>query len=91
MSQQYFGPVDLQTRVLREEIEQTGRRFVMIIDGELRQQKTFSYGTLSSTKCRHRWSFLGWDGGAAAAKQHRWDLVASPNPQIRERKRGVFA
>ncbi|HWW79344.1 MAG TPA: hypothetical protein VNY82_07090, partial [Steroidobacteraceae bacterium] len=31
--------------------------------------------------------FLGW-AEALRTKQHRWDLVASSNPQIRERKRG---
>ena len=85
VSQQYFGPVDLQTPVLREEIEQTGRRFVMIIDAELRQQKTFSYATLSNLPSPLE--FLGWTE-ALRAEQHRWDLVASSSPQIRERKRG---
>jgi len=84
-SQQYFGPVDLQTPVLREEIEQAERRFVMIIDDELRQQKMFSYATLSNLPSPLE--FLGWTE-ALRARQHRWDLVASSNPQIRERKRG---
>jgi len=84
-SQQHFGPVDLQTPVLREEIEQAQRRFVMIVDDELRQQKTFNYGTLSNLPSPLE--FLGWTE-ALRAKQHRRDLVASSNPQIRERKRG---
>jgi alkyl hydroperoxide reductase subunit AhpC len=84
-SQQHFGPVDLQTPVLREEIEQSQRRFVMIIDDELRQRKIFSYGTLSNLPSPLE--FLGW-AEALRTKQHRWDLVASSNPQIRERKRG---
>lgn len=41
--QQHFGPVDLQTPVLRESIEQSEQRFVMIIDNALRIQKTFVY------------------------------------------------
>ncbi len=84
-SQQYFGPVDLQTPALREEIEQVKRRFVMIIDDELRQQKIFSYGALSNLPSPLE--FLGW-AEALRAKQHRWNLVASSNPPIRERKRG---
>jgi hypothetical protein len=84
-SQQYFGPVDLRTPVLREEIEQAERRFVMIIDDELRQQKIFSYAALSNLPSPLE--FLGWTE-ALRAKQHRWDLVASSSPQIRERKRG---
>jgi alkyl hydroperoxide reductase subunit AhpC len=84
-SQQYFGPVDRQTPVLREEIELAKRRFVMIIDDELRQQKIFSYGTLSNLPSPLE--FLGWTE-ALRAKQHRWNLVASSNPPIRERKRG---
>jgi alkyl hydroperoxide reductase subunit AhpC len=84
-SQQYFGPVDRQTPVLREEIELAKRRFVMIIDDELRQQQIFSYGTLSNLPSPLE--FLGWTE-ALRAKQYRWNLVASSNPPIRERKRG---
>lgn len=84
-TQQHFGPVDLQTPVLREEIEQSGGRFVMIIDDELRLRKMFSYATLSDLPSPL--DFLGW-AEALRSKQHRWDLVASSNPQIRERKRG---
>jgi hypothetical protein len=65
-SQQHFGPVDLQTPVLRAEIEQPGRRFVMIIDGELRQQKLFSYDSLSNLPSPLE--FLGW-AEALRAKQ----------------------
>jgi alkyl hydroperoxide reductase subunit AhpC len=57
-TQQHFGPVDLQTPVLREALEQVGQRFVMIIDGELRQQKVFSYDTLSGLPSPLE--FLGW-------------------------------
>ena len=57
-TQQHFGPVDLQTPVLREALERVGQRFVMIIDGELRQQKTFSYDTLSGLPSPLE--FLGW-------------------------------
>jgi alkyl hydroperoxide reductase subunit AhpC len=84
-TQQHFGPVDLQTPVLREEIEQSGARFVMIIDDELRLQKMFSYATLSDLPSPLE--FLGW-AEALRSKHHRWDLVASSNPHIRERKRG---
>lgn len=42
-----LGTVDLQAAALREEIEQPGRRFVMIIDSALRKQKVFSYNDLS--------------------------------------------
>jgi hypothetical protein len=45
---QHFGPVDLQTPVLREAIEQSDRRFVMIIDSALRIQRTFTYQALSN-------------------------------------------
>jgi hypothetical protein len=44
--------------VLREALEQVGQRFVMIIDGELRQRKTFSYDTLSGLPSPLE--FLGW-------------------------------
>jgi hypothetical protein len=57
-SQHHFGPVDLQTPVLREAIEQTGRRFVMIIDSALRIQKTFTYQELS--KLPSPLELLGW-------------------------------
>jgi hypothetical protein len=57
-TQQHFGPVDLQTPALRAALERSGRRFVMIIDGELRQRKTFSYDTLSGLPSPLE--FLGW-------------------------------
>jgi hypothetical protein len=102
-TQQHFGPVDLQTPVLREALERVGRRFVMIIDGELRQQKTFSYDTLSGLPSPLE--FLGWAealrtkqiAGLAAfpaapalrqCMSERFKVVASSIPQIRERKRG---
>jgi hypothetical protein len=100
-SQQHFGPVDLQTPVLREALEQKERRFVMIIDGELRRQKTFSYDTLSGLPSPLE--FLGW-AEALRTKQMathqesspalarcmlgRQGVVASSSPRIRERKRG---
>jgi alkyl hydroperoxide reductase subunit AhpC len=92
-TQQQFGPVDLQTPVLREALEQVGQRFVMIIDGELRQRKTFSYDTLSGLPSPLE--FLGW-AEALRTKQialrqctrERSKVVASSSPQIRERKRG---
>ncbi len=52
------GPVDLQTPVLREAIEQPGRRFVMIIDSALRIQKTFTYQGLSNLPSPLE--LLGW-------------------------------
>jgi alkyl hydroperoxide reductase subunit AhpC len=57
-AQEHFGPVDLQTPVLREAIEQPGRRFVMIIDGALRIQKTFTYQALSNLPSPLE--LLGW-------------------------------
>lgn len=65
-AQQHFGPVDLQTPVLREAIEQTGRRFVMIIDSALRIQKTFTYQDLSNLPSPLE--LLGW-AEALRAKQ----------------------
>jgi len=56
--QQHFGPVDLQTPVLREAIEQADRRFVMIIDSALRIQRTFTYQSLSSLPSPLE--LLGW-------------------------------
>jgi alkyl hydroperoxide reductase subunit AhpC len=65
-TQQHFGPVDLATPVLRAALEQAGQRFVMIIDSELRQQKMFSYATLSGLPSPLE--FLGW-AEALRAKQ----------------------
>jgi hypothetical protein len=65
-TQQHFGPVDLATPALRAALEISGRRFVMIIDGELRQQKTFSYDALSGLPSPLE--FLGW-AEALRAKQ----------------------
>ena len=65
-AQQHFGPVDLQTPVLREAIEQPGRRFVMIIDSALRIQKTFTYQGLSNLPSPLE--LLGW-AEALRAKQ----------------------
>jgi alkyl hydroperoxide reductase subunit AhpC len=58
LAQQHFGPVDLQTPVLREAIEQTGRRFAMIIDSALRIQRTFTYQALSNLPSPLE--LLGW-------------------------------
>ena len=57
-TQQHFGPVDLQTPVLREALETTGRRFVMIIDSALRIQRTFTYQALSNLPSPLE--LLGW-------------------------------
>jgi alkyl hydroperoxide reductase subunit AhpC len=65
-AQQNFGPVDLQAPALREEIEQSGRRFVMIIDSALRKQKMFTYADL--TNLPSPLEFLGW-ADALRAKQ----------------------
>ncbi|MDB6088498.1 MAG: hypothetical protein JWN85_1282 [Gammaproteobacteria bacterium] len=61
-----FGTVDLQAAALREEIEQPGRRFVMIIDTALRKQKLFTYNDLSNLPSPLE--FLGW-ADALRAKQ----------------------
>ncbi|HVW67767.1 MAG TPA: hypothetical protein VHB68_02280 [Steroidobacteraceae bacterium] len=63
-ARQHFGPVDLQTPVLREEIERVQRRFVMIIDNALRKQKLFTYETLSNLPSPLE--FLGWAEGLRA-------------------------
>jgi hypothetical protein len=63
---EHFGPVDLQTPMLREQIEQAGRRFVMIIDNALRVQKKFCYDSLSNLPSPLE--LLGW-AGALRAKQ----------------------
>ena len=65
-AQQHFGPVDLQTPVLREAIEQSDRRFVMIIDSTLRIQRTFTYQALSNLPSPLE--LLGW-AEALRAKQ----------------------
>jgi hypothetical protein len=57
-SQQHFGPVDLQPPVLREAMEQSGGRFVMIIDNSLRIQKMFTYRSLSDLPSPLE--LLGW-------------------------------
>jgi alkyl hydroperoxide reductase subunit AhpC len=57
-ARQHFGPVDLQTPVLREEIERSDRRFVMIIDSALRKQKMFTYDTPANLPSPLE--FLGW-------------------------------
>jgi hypothetical protein len=65
-AQQYFGPVDLQTPVLREAIERAGQRFAMIIDNTLRIQKIFTYDVLSNLPSPL--DLLGW-ADALRAKQ----------------------
>lgn len=57
-SQQHFGPVDLQPPVLRERIEQSDGRFVMIIDNALRIRKMFTYRFLSDLPSPLE--LLGW-------------------------------
>jgi hypothetical protein len=64
--QQHFGPVDLQAPVLREEIERSERRFVMIVDNALRVQKKLSYASLSDLPSPLE--LLGW-ANALRAKQ----------------------
>jgi hypothetical protein len=97
-TQQHFGPVDLAAPVLREALEQVGRRFVMIIDGELRQQKVFSYDTLSGLPSPLE--FLGW--AQALRTKQTAALQASPgetaanipfpiSPALRQSMRGPFA
>ena len=100
-TQQHFGPVDLAAPVLREALEQVGRRFVMIIDGELRQQKVFSYDTLSGLPSPLE--FLGWAQALrtkqTAALQARQASpgetaanIAFPTlPALRQCMRGPFA
>jgi len=65
-AQQHFGPVDLQTPVLREAIERPGQRFAMIIDNTLRIQKVLAYTVLSSLPSPLE--LLGW-ADALRAKQ----------------------
>src|SRR6185312_10301307 len=55
---QHFGPVDLQTPVLREAIEQSEGRFAMIIDSALRIRRTFTYQALSNLPSPLE--LLGW-------------------------------
>lgn len=57
-AQQYFGPVDLQTPVLREAIERPGQRFAMIIDNTLRIRKMFTYSVPSNLPSPLE--LLGW-------------------------------
>ncbi len=72
---EHFGPVDLQTPVLREEIERAGRRFVMIIDNALRVQKKFSYASLPDLPSPLE--LLGW-ADALRAKQIAEQTVNVP-------------
>ncbi len=57
-AQQYSGPVDLQTPVLREAIERQGQRFAMIIDNALRIRKVFTYSV--PTSLPSPLELLGW-------------------------------
>lgn len=56
--QQHFGPVDLQTPVLREAFERPDQRFAMIIDNTLRIRKMFTYRMPSSLPSPLE--LLGW-------------------------------
>lgn len=67
--QRHFGPVDLQAPVLREEIEQSQRRFVMIIDNALRVQKRLSYASLSDLPSPLE--LLGWADALRARQAAR--------------------
>ena len=78
-AQQHFGPVDLQTPVLREAIEQPGRRFVMIIDSELRIQKTFTYQGLSNLPSPLE--LLGW-AEALRVKQMATAATVETNSRV---------
>ncbi len=67
--------VDLQARTLRAEITVPGRRFVMIIDNELRTRRTFTYSSLSDLPSPLE--FLGW-ADTLRAKQAAASAAASP-------------
>jgi alkyl hydroperoxide reductase subunit AhpC len=73
-ARQHFGPVDLQAPALREAIEQSGRRFVMIFDSALRIQKTFAYQSLSDLPSPL--DLLGW-ADALRAKQIAKEAAAA--------------
>jgi hypothetical protein len=91
-TRQHVGPVDLQTPVLRATPEQSGRRFVLIIDGGRRRQRVFQYDRLSDLPAPLE--FLGWaealrrSSALRLCTPGRQGVVASSSPQIRERKRG---
>ena len=68
-SQEQFGPLDLQAPVLRDKIEQSGQRFVMIIDSALRIQKMFSYQSLSNLPSPLE--LLGWADALRARQTAR--------------------
>jgi hypothetical protein len=72
--QQHFGPVDLQAPVLREEIEQSEGRFVMIIDDALRVSKRFSYASLSDLPSPLE--LLGWADAVRAKQVERQAVIA---------------
>ena len=92
--QQHCGPVDLQAPVLREEIEQSGRRFVMIIDSALRVQKKLSYDSLSDLPSPLE--LLGWADAlrskqierqtATADTERRRVPAARPHPLFAARR-----
>jgi alkyl hydroperoxide reductase subunit AhpC len=74
--QHHFGPVDVQAPVLHQEIEQAGRRFVLIIDNLLRVHKTFSYEQVSSLPSPLE--LLGW-AHALRAKQAARQTAVTEN------------
>lgn len=63
-AQQHFGPVDLQTPILREAILSAGHRFAMIIDSTLRIRKMFAYNLLSNLPSPL--DLLGWADASRA-------------------------
>ena len=75
--------IDLQARALRAEIAVPGRRFVMIIDSELRTRRTFTYSSLSDLPSPLE--FLGWAESlrakqAASSAQHPFLPNAREHP-----------
>jgi alkyl hydroperoxide reductase subunit AhpC len=66
MVQQHSSAIDLQARILREDMASSGQRFVMIIDGALRKHRTFTYSTRVGLPSPLE--FLGW-ADALRAKQ----------------------
>jgi hypothetical protein len=55
---QHSSAIDLQARILREDIASSGQRFVMIIDGALRKHRTFTYS--ARLDLPSPLEFLGW-------------------------------
>jgi hypothetical protein len=75
---QKSGAVDLQAHAIREDIATAERRFVMIIDQELRKQRTFAYSDL--TNLPSPLDFLGW---ANALRKQRAEAHHLPLRHLR--------